>query len=521
MAYIGSSIASLFIAFSIGRASSALPQKVLPDPPTLDGPHFRFTIVENKGWSDIRENEDGEMEFSGYSVDIIRSVASRANFTFDMLPPSGHGALCEQDNSFITDAYDSRYRGKYLCGQGDVQDKELRNTTYASDFYQGMFYITPKRRLLNKFTTPFVPPSDGGLQLFGTATHIRNIDDLIRQQVAGKTRPVCLKANTAYADFVRISIPALDVVDANYGVDAPEDFHRLLSEGNCDLLMIPKPIVTRAIKLLSEANFCQANGKPIGLVGDALDYGFTQFGIGVRKDMPTEVIDTIDYWMNHLMTCPPTEDTCDSFSVLYAEVTGNGNECGYEASPQEDILGFWPIVGIVLGVVICFLLLIVLIFSVYMRLLQRKRIKKRIVQQVARNIRITSTPKGIQADKLAQLFAHITQGKDFATEEDIQLWMSDINLPFLSDTDYAYLWKLIDVKGNGLVHAVEFFIFLDTCEKEFAEVYEEVQGMAKPELLKFMCRDLDKLNEHGEEEMRKNEFILSRRQRSNTNQIAS
>lgn len=69
-----------------------------------------------------------------------------------------------------------------LCGQQDVQDNQ--NATYGTDFHIGMFSNTPNRRLKNKFTTPFVPPT-GGLRMFGTATGIKDIPHMMEEQKEG------------------------------------------------------------------------------------------------------------------------------------------------------------------------------------------------------------------------------------------------------------------------------------------------------------------------------------------------
>lgn len=79
--------------------------------------------------------------------------------------------------------YRKKYRSQYLCGQSDVNDdRNQLGDSYATDMYLSMYYITPKRQMENKFTMPFHPPQTGALTLFGTATNIPNVEDLIQQQ---------------------------------------------------------------------------------------------------------------------------------------------------------------------------------------------------------------------------------------------------------------------------------------------------------------------------------------------------
>jgi hypothetical protein len=73
---------------------------------------------------------------------------------------------------------------------------------------------------------------------------------------------------------------------------------------------------------LYEEGLCKAKGKPIGLIGDPITFGLNQYAIGVRRDIPMEVPDTIDYWMNYFMTCSPAEEDCAnrSFAAFYPAV---------------------------------------------------------------------------------------------------------------------------------------------------------------------------------------------------------
>jgi ABC-type amino acid transport substrate-binding protein len=368
----------------VGKASSQTSlDEASSDRPNLNGAHFRFTVVEDDGWVNIDEDEDGNLEFSGYCIDLLKAISSGANFTFDLNPPSGFGSLCKhsEGGQSPTEPYGKEYRGQYLCGQSDVQDDTnytISQNNYTTDFYQGLFYVTPERRLLNRFTTPFLPPSQGGMQLMGTATRIRGVEDLMKQQTKGKQGPACLQSNTAASLWIKRSFPDLKTVDVEVGDVG--DVHKLLSDGTCDIMINANPKEMRVVKELSEEDLCQANGKPIGLIGDPLSFGFNQFAIGVNLDILTEVLDTIDYWMNHFMTCSPADVDCDSFAAYYPAVGGTGDECAYDNEPPiEDNWRIGVIVGVVASVALASLLLGWGAFYYYELLKQRKRIKKRFV----------------------------------------------------------------------------------------------------------------------------------------------
>jgi hypothetical protein len=110
----------------VGKASS---QTTLLAP-SLNAAHFRFTVVEHDGWVNIDENEDGTLNFTGFCIDIIRSISSGANFTYDLLPPSGFGSQCSHSDGkqSPTEPYGKAYRGQYLCGQSDVKTTNGRKT---------------------------------------------------------------------------------------------------------------------------------------------------------------------------------------------------------------------------------------------------------------------------------------------------------------------------------------------------------------------------------------------------------
>ena len=145
-------VSLLFVSNLAGRT---LAQSNITDPSNLNGAHFRITVVEEDGFLDIHEHIDDKgnyhLSYSGYLISLINSVArpDRANFTFDLLPPSGFGSPCEprldpnQDEQ--NSAYGKSYRTQYNCGASDTNDVPLM-TNYSTDMYLGMFYVTPLRQ---------------------------------------------------------------------------------------------------------------------------------------------------------------------------------------------------------------------------------------------------------------------------------------------------------------------------------------------------------------------------------------
>jgi hypothetical protein len=126
--------------------------------PQLNGEHFRITVLQEGSFLDVMEAEDGSLEFGGYLIDMINALAAenRANFTFDLLTPSGLGSDCEPQlqSELDEELYSARYHQQYNCGTNDVNEL---SGNFSTDMYLGMFYIAPERQLRNDFTIPFVP----------------------------------------------------------------------------------------------------------------------------------------------------------------------------------------------------------------------------------------------------------------------------------------------------------------------------------------------------------------------------
>ena len=148
-------LVSLLLLLSlVGRSSG---QTTMQDPPQLNGDHFRITVLEESGFLNVHENIENiggnkkmHLSYSGYLIKLIESLArpDRANFTYDLLPPSGIGSLCLPRLDADRDrdsAYDKSYRTQYNCGASDTNDLPLI-ANYSTDMYLGMYYVTPGRQ---------------------------------------------------------------------------------------------------------------------------------------------------------------------------------------------------------------------------------------------------------------------------------------------------------------------------------------------------------------------------------------
>ena len=118
------------------------------DEPQLNGSYFRITVVEERGFLDfdVRETTDvngsisRNLTFSGYCIDLLNAIArpDRANFTFELIPPSGTGSLCEpmlnqSEDELMASTFDPVYYTQYNCGQSEVTD--VPSTNYTTDMY--------------------------------------------------------------------------------------------------------------------------------------------------------------------------------------------------------------------------------------------------------------------------------------------------------------------------------------------------------------------------------------------------
>ena len=249
--FIPATVVCLLLLFQICHASSS---QQLP-PPQLNGAHFRITTVaDNIGFVNADENDDGTIAWSGYYTEILRAIArsDRANFTFELLRPSGYGSLCiPVANAETEPPYQSAYHPQYNCGQSDVTD--LPMTNYTTDFYFGMYFITPLRQRVSQFAMAFSPPLTGRNIMFGTATKLRDIQHLVEEQKAGKRKPVCMFRGHASIGFVKSAFPEIQIQEVT-GIEA-------IRQGVCDVFISSYPGATSIVKQSFEMGRCHVDGK--------------------------------------------------------------------------------------------------------------------------------------------------------------------------------------------------------------------------------------------------------------------
>ena len=256
-----------------------------------------------------------------------------------------------------------------------------------------------------------------------------------------------------------------------------------------------------------------------------MGFGLNYFSFGIRKDIPTEVVDTLNYWLNVLMTCSPTstadnddinECSTNSLAVLYPKNGGTGKECNYvQFPPPDNKLNSKVVAGIVIGCV-TFVGAISSIIYLYKLKQQERRFKKRFVQQIARNINIGPSPSCIPVEKLAEEVQHIGNNEGTITKSELLQWMLDVKLEFISDNDFDALWSAMDIDNKGEVNAIDFFVFLSACGSEVEEVYHEQRTLPKKERLKLAARRLSNINKLGETGVRKLQMKLERNNNNNT-----
>lgn len=480
--------------------------------PNLSGQHFRITVVEQDGYVDMKEEADGTLSYSGYLLDILRELSreDRGNFTYTLLTASGYGSGCSPRLEFDgnstedhPDVFHPRYRSQYQCAEADVNDRPL--SSYSTDFYWGVFYITPGRLQVNTFTVPYTPPMDGTLGLIGTATHIHGLEDLLTNHYA--TKAICAFSGTAYLDTLRQSFPHVEIVGLGYGNDV---MHEAFDNGMCDVWIGASAELGLNIKRFVQEGKCLANGMPIGVIGDPLQYGLKHFSFGIRSDLPFAVQQTLDFWLQALMACFPQDSDgyCPedngggSLSQLFGDLGGKGDECGYVQFPVEKSSGTTLSTGVIVAMVVTpvvFVLVLAMLYHMRQIKIQERRMKKRFIQQLARNIEIGESARAISADKLSEAFTHIGGAGGLISKKDLAKWMTDLHMDFMSEKDFDKLWDAMDMDGKGVVDPIDFFHFLDECKSQFKEVHEEFSALPKTEKIKISARRLSNLSELGED----------------------
>jgi hypothetical protein len=172
----------------------------------------------------------------------------------------------------------------------------------------------------------------------GTATGIADFDELISKQKDGSQGPACVGENTAYADYLKIAFPTIKLV----GVPSNDmGYYEALRDGTCDVCINDAPIGSVFIAERFANGECNIDGKPIGMIGEPLGFGPSQYAVGIKNSISSNLPDAISYWL--LMDCAPgNEDgACPSSGIggslheSYTGVVGTGDECGYTSNPDS------------------------------------------------------------------------------------------------------------------------------------------------------------------------------------------
>jgi len=395
--------------------------------PQLNGRHFTITALEEPGFLDILDKKtstaptntdnrgssivyddkyfEEHFEFSGYLIDMLAAIAQphRANFTYTLKPPSGYGSMCVpslgrddgSDNQQHFQPYDKAFRTQYNCGASDVhdattQDNTTLSTSFNTDVYLGMYYVTPARQLINQFTIPFVPPFSGTLAMFGTATGIPNFEALLsaQQQKSNNTATeqddsqnmVCGPGGTALIESVAEAYPGLKI----RGIFGDEQaIYQTFYNETCQVYITDGPIAAQFVLRRSRENQCfSKSGKPIGVIGDPMPFGLSHYAIGIRQDVDPQVTNTLNYWMSILMTCNPLDEDgpCPdgNFNSMYQGRGGTGEECGYVLFPPEPSSSSSTLTsGGIAGVAIASAVIVLLAYTVWhLYQVQRQRRKQ-------------------------------------------------------------------------------------------------------------------------------------------------
>ena len=349
-------VAALTATLFAVAASEAL------DPTSLNGESFKITLVEADGFVN---SEEADGEFSGYIIDMIESVAKKAGFEYDLLLPSGYGDNCpsvldanytpeEGSNSTTAavDPYNAVYASSYLCGQNDVIGPGDIPEESQTDMYWSMYYVTTSRQLAGKFSVAFKPPTQG-LTMYGTQTGVGSFEDLITQQKDDKVGAACIGGNTAYAAWLANALPDLQTIEIENTEAAADE---ALESGKCTVIINAEHAALKFVNAHFLKGKCKIDGKPVGIIGEGLQYGLTQMAIGFNDNVPEDTIRVISYWMNDLMTCAPNDEDCGgSLYASWLAKFGTSDACGYVSDPEpSDMSGSRAITTVVAGSVTAF-----------------------------------------------------------------------------------------------------------------------------------------------------------------------
>ncbi len=190
------------------------------------------------------------------------------------------------------------------------------------------------------------------------------IDDLAILQKTQNFKPVCAKANTAYADWLSKAFEDLDIIT---GPASYELLYEDLKDGKCSAIVDALPF---AIYNTNSPDRCDSGA---AIIGSPLSFGNIDMAVGVREDLPL-VRNVLSYWIQELRNCKSSmrggacynEMNMDDLFKKWAE-TGKCSNQQEKDQHSLPVITFVPILSI-LGF-IC-------IFSVIWELVSDKKARK-------------------------------------------------------------------------------------------------------------------------------------------------
>ena len=245
-------------------------------------------------------------------------------------------------------------------------------------------------------------------------------------------------------------------------------------------------------------------------------------------ELPDDVLQTLNYWLQALMACFPSDPNGQCFqdkgggslSELYGNIGGTGKECGYVQFPPAPATGSRLSTGVIVAIAVTpvvVVLALAMLFHMHRLKDQEKRMKKRFIQQLARNIEIGESAHDISADKLLEAFKHIGGQDGLISKEDLGKWLNDLHMDFMSERDFDRLWDAMDMDGSGVVDPIDFTTFLAECGPQFKQVSREFAALPKTERRKLATRRLTNYGELGDEGVKQVERRNNRRCRQAAN----
>ena len=203
------------------------------------------------------------------------------------------------------------------------------NVSFA--FFMFLFFTTYSAKLTANLTT---------LQLRHPVSGIGDVPD---RQARGVMGNVCSQDGAAYTIWLEENMPGLQMTKGT----TTEDMLAELEQGKCEALIV---ILPAARAITSDSKYSHLR---LSVVGEPLQYGNTDFAVGVRKDLPGVQI-ALSYWIQELRACTefvrPPKGKCHLSKNIYT-IYEDWHPLGSSDGGGSDRLGFdvflWPLIIIV------------------------------------------------------------------------------------------------------------------------------------------------------------------------------